>query len=182
MQADSSCRLSIVVALVWCQQPQWCASQSQFIDFCVHVLQVCEEYWRLSSYTPMVRIDIGAEFVHCHDHGGCTEAELRGGQKRPHQWQTTNAGFIVRFFVRHVSRDRRVVMELPIRVESNSVRSFSLCVLSSSCVCQVKTYPELYGEVVASSHMEYQASAAMAQLLVREVETRQRERTLKSDA
>jgi hypothetical protein len=30
--------------------------------------------------------------------------------------------------------------------------------------------------------MEYQASAAMAQLLVREVETRQRERTLKSDA
>ena len=83
------------------QQEEYEKCVPQCIDFAAHILRILEAQYQLVSRSGVIRVDLAAEFKHCAP--GQSEEDLVKLQKLPHQWQTTGAGFIVRFFFDEVS-------------------------------------------------------------------------------
>jgi len=75
------------------------------VDYCAHILHLCERHCSLVSKTPIVRVDCGAEFYHCEPNevGARTEDEIMQHRLKPGQWQRTGSGRIVRYFVNEVT-------------------------------------------------------------------------------
>lgn len=98
-----------------CQRPEWSAVRPQCIDFCCHILSLLESHCQLVSRSPLIRLDVGAEFKACSRMSSvdgaavvaAAESSLIAIQQRPEQWQRSGAGFIVRFFLKKVRGHQR---------------------------------------------------------------------------
>ena len=90
---------------------EYALSEPQRTDFAQHILQQCEGYCKLVSNSGILRVDLGEEYLHCDDAAELSnraerlvaEAQLRSEQPRPHLWNCTGHGFIVRFFLNEVT-------------------------------------------------------------------------------